>query len=564
MLIRRQNNPMANRDSLLIFLVGVVIFMVGLSPEITGFDCRFAMFAQEMLRNGPTFFPTTYGRPYPDYPATSTFLIYLASLPFGKVTPFTATLPVSVASALILVVIYRIGAIHSRQWGLYAVLIALFTKEFLSRSRSLTIDQYVSLVTALCFYLAYSVDVYNKNKRLWFVPLLFVVGFAFRGPIGLVIPAAVVCTYYLLNRNFKLFSLITVISLILFILCFKGLLLVAAYQGGTKFADDVWKGQMAGRIYEGKHWLGYYWTDSFAKYAVAYPFAVLVGVALFKQIIRRENTDYKFLAHLLLWIFIVILGLSIPSTKKMRYIVSIVPAAALVASYMFVKPLQKGILFAVRKIFLNFCYWFPVGTGIFALIVWAFGARIAAFAEKFSGEQISALLSGFYLVTFFLMAILTVVVWYINVRVKDGLVKDLVFIAVGVATFIIITICIEEPISYCRNRTKPFVEKMEMLQRQKQGEIIFYKIPADGEAIKFMINFDKPIKPKFIKSPKAILSCKESAYFIAKAWDFADLPKDVAQHVTLLAEGKIGGDDFVVFTLIYNNRIITSANAHGV
>jgi hypothetical protein len=121
---------------------------------------------------------------------------------------------------------------------------------------------------------------------------------------------------------------------------------------------------------------------------------------------------------------------------------------------------------------------------------------------------------------------------------------------VGAATFIIINMCIEEPVSYSHNHTKPFVEKVETLQRQKQAEIVFYRISADGDAIKFMVNLDKPVKPQFINSPEAILNCKEPAYFISTDKDFADLPKDVAQHLKRLAGGKIRGEDCVVFTRI--------------
>lgn len=188
---------MLHKDSLIIFLIGLVIFTIGLSPEFTGFDCRFAVFAQEMLRNGPTFFPTTYGQPYPDYPGTSTFIIYLFSLLFGKVTPFTLTLPSAIVSSLILVFIYKIGAIQSRRWGLFAVLITLFTQEFISISRSSSTDIYTTLATVLCFYLAYSADLYNKQKRLWLIPFILIISFCFRGPIGLVIPASVICVTFL-------------------------------------------------------------------------------------------------------------------------------------------------------------------------------------------------------------------------------------------------------------------------------------------------------------------------------------------------------------------------------
>jgi 4-amino-4-deoxy-L-arabinose transferase-like glycosyltransferase len=102
------------RDSLLIFAGALLLFMVGLNPEFIGFQSRFGLFAQEMFRFGPSYFPTTYQNPYPDYPGTSTFLIYLVSKLVGQVTPFTAILPTAVTSALILVLTYRIGAIRSR------------------------------------------------------------------------------------------------------------------------------------------------------------------------------------------------------------------------------------------------------------------------------------------------------------------------------------------------------------------------------------------------------------------------------------------------------------------
>jgi len=60
---------------------------------IIGFDSRFVLFAQKMLRHGPSLFPSTYGEPYPDYPGTSTLLIYLLSLPFGQVDSLAAWPP---------------------------------------------------------------------------------------------------------------------------------------------------------------------------------------------------------------------------------------------------------------------------------------------------------------------------------------------------------------------------------------------------------------------------------------------------------------------------------------
>ena len=538
---------MVNRDSLLIFLMAVVVFTIGLSPEFIGFDCRFGMFAQEMLRNGPTFFPTTYGRPYPDYPGTSTFLIYLASLPFGKVTPFTAILPTAIISALVLVVMYRIGAIHSQLWGLFAVLIALFTKEFLSLSRSISTDQYTTLATVTCFYLIYSADLYGKRKRLWYIPLLFIASFAFRGPIGLVIPAAVVCTYYLYNKDFKKFFVMAIAAGVLFVVCSLGLLAAAKYQGGEALVKQVTKMQAAGRLHEeARHGYAYYWIDSFAKYMLAYPSAVIVIISLFKKIFRRVNADYKLLACLVVWMLVVLVGMSIPSTKKIRYVLPMIPAAALIASYMFIEPMQKGILAGVREIFVKFCAIFPAIILLFATAILVFGKQIMALAASITNRQYTSLLDGHYSVVAVLTAFLAIAAYFLNARLKEKSARELALAAVGVLTFIFIVVDIEEPISYSNNRTRPFVEKIISMQKQQQGDIVFYKITADGDAIKFMVNLDKPLIPQFVKTPEALLAFKTPAYFIAAKNNFDALPKD---HVKLLDSGKISGDDCVVFTL---------------
>lgn len=523
----------SNRDSFFIFCSGIVVFTVGLSPEFLGLDCRFAMFAQEMLRNGPTFFPTTYGQPYPDYPATSTWLIYLASLPFGKVTHFSTVLPVAVISALILVVTYRIGAMHSRQWGLCAVALTLFTIEFVELSRSPSPDQYVGLATALCFYLAYSAEIYDRPKRLLFTPLLFAAGFAFRGPLGLVIPAGVVCGYYLYGKNVRKLIVTACSALTVLVLCSIALLAAAHYQGGDSLMKTVIHAQATGRIRGEGHGFLYYWYQSFAGYAVAYPLAVLVVTFRFGKMLQRRNTDYTFLGYLLLWMAVVIFGLSIPGAKKIRYIVPMVPAAALIASYIFISPSKNDFLAIIKRFFLNACLWLPATALVVVATLW------------FISRQLGTNFNACYPQTLLLMLVLVIFGRWLNVRLKQNRASyELALMFIGGTAFIGMIIGIVEPINYSRNRTGPFVQMVASLQRSESRGIVFYKMNPDGDAIKFMVNLDKPIKPQFIRSPKAVLNCKEQAYFIALEKDFDVLPPD---RVHVLGRGKIGHTDCIIF-----------------
>src|SRR5690348_8465213 len=101
-----------------IFLLGILVSLIGQNHhEFIQFESRFGLFIQEMLRNGISFFPTTYNQFYPDYPATQTILSYLFSLPFGHVSIYTAVLPTAIATGLTLVFTYLIGATQNKLLG---------------------------------------------------------------------------------------------------------------------------------------------------------------------------------------------------------------------------------------------------------------------------------------------------------------------------------------------------------------------------------------------------------------------------------------------------------------
>jgi 4-amino-4-deoxy-L-arabinose transferase-like glycosyltransferase len=524
------------RDSLVIFLFGFVIFTFALTPEFLRIQARFALFAQEMLRNGPTFFPTTYQIPYPDYPATSTFLIYLVSLLLGKVTSFSAVLPTAVTSALILVVTYHIGAVQSRKWGLAAVIFTLSTYLFFRESRGISLDQYVSLTTVLCFYLVYSADTSGKRKRLWFIPLLLVTGFSFRGPIGLVIPAAVVCSYYLWAGEFKKSIVMGLMALSVLVICSVGLLAAAYVQAGEVFVKRVINAQAAGRMTQSKESQFFYWYRCLSDCAASYLLAILVVVAGFKNILKRKSNGYKLIGYLVSWILIILIGMSVPADKKIRYILPIVPALSLVAAYLLINSSKKGVLFEIKKTILSICSFLPLL------------ASIATVGIFFFGKYFSLDVDVHHLIVLILLIGLIIITGIIKRRLKGHSNQDIALAAVGAAVFIIVNIGIVEPVSLAVESTKPFVEKVKSLQKEQPGEIAFYQIGPDAEDIKFMVNYNKPVKPIFIQKAENLLRQPSQVYFIALQKGFNNLPEKIAQRMQVQFYGKIGHKDCVVFS----------------
>ena len=82
------------RESLLLGVIATLMFTLGIwnqAPQ--GFDGRWAVFLGEMFRHGPSFFATTYGQPYPDYPGTATWLSWLAARVIGAPNHLANVLP---------------------------------------------------------------------------------------------------------------------------------------------------------------------------------------------------------------------------------------------------------------------------------------------------------------------------------------------------------------------------------------------------------------------------------------------------------------------------------------
>lgn len=526
-----------NRYSLTIFAFGVLIFTIGLNPEFIGIENRFALFAREMLRYGPTWFPTTYRIPYPDYPATSTYLIYLLSLPLKNVTVLSAILPTAVTSALILVVIYRIGALQSQKWGICAVLLALFTHAFLTESRSIALDQYTSLVTVLCFYIAYSANVLGRSQRLWLIPLLFIVGFSFRGPIGLIIPAAITFGFYLLEKQYRRCFIFGLTALYLLGLCFSILLMLAYQQGWGDLVGKVLQTQGASRIgYDIVNHF-YYIAKAFTSYAVSFPLAVIVSFVFCKRIFKRETPDDRLLAHLIFWVVIILVGMSIPGAKKTRYILPMVPALSLLASYIFVHPVPEGFATKVKTIFLWGCRMLPFAMGAGTVILCLPNPYFAP-VPAFPSLIVFAILIGL------------VIIYPRWLQKSLGYPKNqLEIILPAVLSYITFNVWIINPVSYSYERTKPFVEELESLQESQPATIAFYRIGPDAEDIKFMASVTRPMQPIFINNVEDLLQQSPQTCFISLNEDFDDLPDNIARKMQVRLHGKIGHKDCIVFSL---------------
>jgi hypothetical protein len=523
-------------ESIGLFVLGLVLFTYGVRTEhIIGFESRFYLFAIEMWRQGPSWFPTTYGAPYPDYPATSTFLIYLVAQFLGHLNKLAAVLPTAIAASLTMVMTYRIAALQSKRWGIYAVCFLLMTITFFTSARSINIDMLVTFVTATCFYVVYSADVYDSRDRLKLVYLLLLFGFACRGPMGLVTPAGVVCMYYLQDGNLRRLLVSSMAALSLLVVSVICLLGIANATGGYDFTHAVINREVLGRMGEGYLPPYFYFTMSLTDYALSFPLAVLavLGVLYYEQRLHDYSAAFKLLLKCVGWALIILVGLSIPGDKKIRYILPATPAFALLASYWFIAPKNER--------YFVLCKWLMVKALLAFPLILLIGLRIASaymtqHGLRFPVDQ--TLVNKL----FFSLFGLTVSV-FVFLKKKPWL-QEVSVVLFAVAGFLIAYFLVVRPVQQSADHTHELVSSVEAIRRVRDAKLVFVGVGRDSWPIKYLANTPGDVLPRFV-APSALAVYSPHNLFIMNEEDFRILPTPVRFHV--IKQGHIGQRQVVVF-----------------
>ena len=520
------------RQSLILGAFALLLFILGNHQEAAiGFDSRFVMFANEMLRHGPGFFPTTYGQPYADYSATSTVFTWLLALPFGKVTSLTAWLPTAIASATLVTLMYRLVAPQSTTWALVSVALLLLSMTFITETRAVSLDQMLAAVSFSAFYLAYSHDHFGTPRRHFWLLALLVLGFAIRGPIGLVIPTGILCSYYLLNGQWRRLISVGLQALALLVLCIGTLLMLAWISGGEAFVHEVIRMQVTGRMdgTEGASSVLYYFTSSMGNYALAYPLAVVVLVAILVAGRKQSGPALQLVKYCVAAALVVMIGLSIPQAKKARYLLPMLPMAAIIAAYPF--QVMSGRVFGVLRGLIQ---------GLFLLLPGLLIVGLVVVRQRF-GEQLPSLTA-----TFVILAVLQVLAL--------GLLFKAQWRVAGLAACAVLAlwssyITVFEPAERSLYDTRTFTLKAMQLIDQAPAPVVLHGMGKDAKAIKFMINVDRDLLPLFTQSPAELTALPSPAWIVMDREDYQALQGSELGNMAPALSGRFDKNDYVLLHL---------------
>lgn len=524
--------PALRRQSLIAGLLAFLLFTAGVYGQAPiGFDSRFVLFAQEMLRHGPGVFPTTYGEPYADYSSLSTLFIWLLSLPFGTVNSLTAWLPSAVAGAVIVALMYRLLAPASVRWAVVSIALLMLTSTFISETRAVSQDLMLAAVAFSVFYLGYAHDHFAAARRWPLVFILLLLGFGIRGPIGLVVPTGMLCSYYLLDRQWSRLLTFGVLASLLLAACVGLLLWLAEVSGGPAFRQDVIRMQFMGRMdgSEGVSGSLYYFTSSLGNYALAYPLALLALAAAWLSKPRQRGPALRLVQYCAAAGLIVMVGLSIPQAKKARYLLPMLPMAAIIAAYPF--QVLHGRVFA----------WLRIGMQGLWLLIPALLIVLLWVAKRRFPQTLTDLMPVMIVLGLLQLAALSRL-WL--PRWRTEVLAFSAVLAVWSAYALVF-----EPVERQLYDTRTFSQAAMVRIHEHPAPLVLHGMGKDAKAIKFMVNVEQDLQPLFTETTQALEALKGPAWLMMDRSDFQALQGTPLGALQPVMNGRFDKNDYVLLWL---------------
>ncbi|PYY90421.1 hypothetical protein DNK59_03505 [Pseudomonas sp. TKO26] len=532
-----------------IYLAALLLFTFGIwDQQPQGFDGRWALFLQEMFRHGPSLFPTTYGQPYPDYPGTATYFSYLFAQLFGAPNHLANILPTALASAGVLALLYRLLAPMGRTWALLAVLLTALTSQLLDKSRSVCLDQMISLLCLGAFYLLHSGEQRGSRLRPLLVLPLFALAFAIRGPLGLVEVCGVVCTYWLLGDSrtqearrtlFKRVLGYGCGGLLVLAGCWWLLMQLAHVSGGEAFVHQVYNMQVSGRLDESGEPFYFYFQLALYRYFPVVPLALVTLWMLRSQVFRRHvDPQLRLVLRLGACGLMILLGLSVPHFKRAYYILPMVPMFAAVAAYGLL--MVRGRMSKVRSAYLWLVGVLP-GLCILVLFVLKHSWHKHGYWPPVSMPLLICI--------FVVLQLLALYCWR-HTRGSFG--RRLVLLsALALAAQWTLLVAVVDPAKDRQFDTQGFVRDVEQLRAAEHGPLVFFNLGQDTWAVRYMMNLDYDEQPLFVRgdAPGELDALPHGSWVIVARKDREKLQGTSLENQQPVYEGRLNDNPCLVFQL---------------
>jgi hypothetical protein len=435
-------------------------------------------------------------------------------------------------TAGVVTLIYRLLVPANRQWALLTVLLTLLTTQLLEKSRSVCLDQMVALLCVGSFYLLHSG---GRWRRLAVFPL-FILGFAIRGPLGLIEVCGVVCVYWALGKPGERVKQVLIhgaVGLVLLAICWWLLMKLARISGGDAFADEVFRMQVGGRLDETGEPFYFYFQLSLYRYFPVVPLALATMIALRHRWSERFEGDLQWVARLGACGLMILLGLSVPHFKRAYYVLPMVPMFAAVAAYGLLQ--APGWLSGVRRCYEGLIVALPA-----LCVVVVFVCRHGWQKQGYWPDVSLPLLIGVLAV----LQVAALIAWR-----RVGRLVWLSLIALMAQWLLLVTVV--EPAKDLQFDTRKFVGQVEAMRATAPGPLVFINLGRDTWAVRYMMNLNHDEQPVFIGRAELdqLEGVPRPAWVIVARKETALLKGTALEHQHAVFSGRLNDNPLMVFLL---------------
>lgn len=319
---------------MLTVLCGWLFFFRLGSMALTDPDETFyAQSAREMLDRGEWVTSYLYGKPQFEKPVLFYTLTEISFKIFGP-NEFAARLPSAVFALIGVLALYLLGgAVFGRTASALSAFILATNVEYVLLARACVTD----MVLAVFMLLGALLFLYGHVKNRPFFYLLSSAAFAFaaltKGPVALILPGFVICSYFLILRDWESFKRIPFLRVAAVFLLIAAPWYIAMIRiHGKVFIDSFFGFQNVTRFLQSEHEIGsqFYYNIPILLGGF-FPWSLFLFAGFwhsFKQAVSADINPKRVSLFFLLW-FIVIFGFfSASSTKLPTYIFPCFPALA--------------------------------------------------------------------------------------------------------------------------------------------------------------------------------------------------------------------------------------------
>ncbi|WP_440813618.1 ArnT family glycosyltransferase [Pseudomonas syringae] len=333
-----------------LLLLAVALFFVALGNHQlqNSTEPRVAGIAMEMHLSDNWVTPMLNNQPFLEKPPLSVWLDAAAIRMFGG-TPWAVRLASAFAGVFSVLLLYRmlrlLGRPASVAW--MAAFMLATQASFWSNSRQVGEDALLALGVSTALLAFFYASAVRRDKPAIGTWLLFSLGIAVstlsKGVLGLAMPGVVIFAWLvcesvqhrrLVIADWLRPAMLTVLALIPL---FVWLYLLYGQGGVQSLKDVLWTnsvGRFSGSFEEAGHYEPFYYY--LAKLPEAFlPWNILVYLGLWH--FRKQLSAHRYLLFFSLWLVVQFLLLTLASSKRMVYLMSLAPAAAVIAAeYAFV------------------------------------------------------------------------------------------------------------------------------------------------------------------------------------------------------------------------------------